>query len=67
MQKPLTVMFCLPGSNFLGKFLECRTEFVLFCLLNNIRPVLSRRQSNNIYFVRTMCPGAEVSRGISFR
>jgi GT2 family glycosyltransferase len=63
MPKPIVVVFCLPGGNFSGKFLECWTELVLFCLMNNIRPILSRSQSNNIYFVRNMCLGADVSRG----
>ena len=52
IKKPLTIVFCLPGSDFSGRFLECWTELVSFCLQNNIRPILSRRQSCNIYFVR---------------
>jgi hypothetical protein len=60
---PLTIVFCLPGSDFSGRFLECWTELVSFCLQNSIRPILSRRQSCNIYFVRNMCLGADVSRG----
>jgi hypothetical protein len=63
MLKSLTVVFCLPGSDFSGRFLECWTELVSFCLQNNIRPILSRRQSCNIYFVRNMCLGADVGRG----
>jgi hypothetical protein len=63
MPKPLTIVFCLPGSEFSGRFLDCWTELVSFCMLNNIRPILSRRQSCNIYFVRNMCLGADVSRG----
>jgi hypothetical protein len=63
MPKQLTVVFCLPGSSYSGKFLECWTGLVSFCLLNNIRPILIQRQSCNIYFVRNMCLGADVSRG----
>lgn len=62
-EKPLTVVFCLPGNSFSGKFLECWTDLLAFCLSRNIRPVLSRRQSCNIYYVRNMCLGGDVSRG----
>jgi hypothetical protein len=61
--KPLTVVFCLPGNSFSGKFLERWTDLVAYCLSHGIRPVLSRRESCNIYFVRNMCLGADVSRG----
>jgi hypothetical protein len=63
MSQPLRVVFCLPGSSFSGKFLECWTSLVAWCLGNGIQPVLSRRQSCNIYYVRNMCLGADVSRG----
>jgi hypothetical protein len=61
--KQLIVVFCIPGDNFSGKFLECWTELVAWCLKNNIQPILSRRQSNNIYYVRNMCLAADVTRG----
>jgi hypothetical protein len=43
--------------------LECWTELVAWCLKNNIQPILSCRQSNNIYYVRNMCLGADITRG----
>lgn len=61
--KPLTIVFCLPGNSFSGQFLECWTELLAFCLSNNIRPVISRKYSCNIYYVRNMCLGGDVSRG----
>ncbi|MDD5675429.1 MAG: hypothetical protein PHC61_14760 [Chitinivibrionales bacterium] len=61
--KPLTVIFCLPGNNFSGKFLECWTNLLTFCHTNNIQPILSRQYSCNIYYVRNMCLGADVMRG----
>jgi hypothetical protein len=57
------VIFCLPGANFSGHFLQCWTELVMTCLQNNIQPILSQRQSCNIYYVRNMCLGADVTRG----
>src|SRR5271157_2488518 len=63
MSKPTKVIFCLPGANFSGKFLQYWTELVLTCLQNNIQLILSQRQSCNIYYVRNMCLGADVTRG----
>lgn len=61
--KPRTVVFCLPGNSFGGKFLERWTDLLGFCFAHNIRPLLSQRQSCNIYYVRNMCLGADVMRG----
>ena len=61
--EPKTVVFCLPGSNFSGRFLECWTNLFMWCAANNIRPVLSRRESCNIYYVRNMCLGGNVLAG----
>lgn len=62
-KRPLTVVFCLPGSSFSGRFVQCWTNLLAWCLGNSIRPVLSQRYSCNIYYVRNMCLGADVSRG----
>ena len=62
-RQSLTIVFCLPGASFSGAFLECWTELLAWCLANNIRPILSRKHSCNIYYVRNMCLGADVSRG----
>ena len=63
MDKPVRVVFCLPGSSFSGKFLSCWTDLTATCLRNNIELMLSCRQSCNIYYVRNMCLGADVTRG----
>ena len=59
----LKVIFCLPGNSFSGKFLECWTNLVACCLNNNILPLLSCKESCNIYYVSNMCLGADISRG----
>lgn len=59
----LKVVFCLPGNNFSGTFLECWTNLYSYCLGTNIQPILSRWESCNIYYVRNLCLGADVSRG----
>jgi len=62
-KKPLIIVFCIPGDSFSGKFLESYTGLLAFCFDNNIRIVLSRAQSCNIYYVRNMGLGADLMRG----
>jgi len=57
------IIFCLPGNSFSGKFLECWTELIAFCLRSNIHFGLSRKSSCNIYYVRNMCLAGDVQRG----
>jgi hypothetical protein len=59
----LKLILCIPGSSFSGRFLECLVDLIAFCFANNIQCLLSRKQSNNIYFVRNLCLGADVTRG----
>ena len=59
----MRIVFCLPGNSFSGRFLECWTDLFVWCLRNGIQPILSRRESCNIYYVRNMCLGADVMRG----
>lgn len=61
----MTVVFCFPGNCFSGLFLQGWTQILLFCIQNNIRPILSIHYSNNIFFVRNMCLGGNVTRGKS--
>ena len=63
MNNQLKVVFCIPGNNFSGKFLECWTNLYSYCFNSNIQPILSRWESCNIYYVRNMCLGADISRG----
>ncbi|MCC7575002.1 hypothetical protein KO361_05400 [Candidatus Woesearchaeota archaeon] len=61
--KPLTVVFCLPGNNFSGQFLDRWSELLLHCVNKGIRFYVSRQESCNIYYVRNMCLGGNVLRG----
>jgi hypothetical protein len=60
---PLKIVLCIPGSSFSGKFLDCLVNVISFFFNNNIQCILSRRQSNNIYFARNLCLGADMARG----
>ena len=59
----MKVIFCLPGSSFSSRFLSCWTNLLLYCWSNGIQPLLSQGTSPNIYYVRQMCLGADVTRG----
>jgi hypothetical protein len=61
--KPLTVVFCPPGSSFSGKFIQCWSNLLAWCLCNGIKPIVSQQRSCNIYYVRNMCLGGDVLRG----
>jgi len=61
--RPPTIVFCLPGNSFSGRFLECWTNLLAWCLSNGIRFLLSRKYSNNVYYSRNLCLGGDVTRG----
>ncbi len=61
----MKVVFCLPGPSFSGRFLECWSNLQHTCLLKGVLPILSRRYSPVVYYVRSMCLGADVRRGRS--
>ena len=63
LKKPLTVIFCLPGTTFSHHFLKSWSELLLYCVTHQIRPIISSHQSSNVHFVRNMCLGADVLRG----
>ena len=57
------IIFCLPGNSFSGRFLDCWSNLLTYCMTKGIKFAVSRRESCNIYYVRNMCLGADVSRG----
>ena len=61
--KPMQIVFCLPGKQFSNRFLACWTNTLVYCLANGITPIMAQAYSPNIYYVRQMCLGADVTRG----
>jgi len=53
----MKVIFCLPGREFSGRFLQCWTKLVHACLNNDIQPIMSQHYSPLLYYVRNMCLG----------
>ena len=58
------IIFCLPGREFSGIFLQCWTELVYACLSNGIQPIMSQHYSPLLYYVRNMCLGGSNISGI---
>jgi len=58
-----TIIFCLPGRQFSGDFLVCWTKLIQHCLVKGYVLYLSQRYTSNVYFVRSMCLGADVRLG----
>lgn len=61
--KPLTIVFCLPGSNFSFNFLKSWSDLLISLSRYNIAPKISMAQGSNVHFVRTKCLGADVLKG----
>ncbi len=59
----MTIVFCLPGASFSGKFLQAWSQLLVWCTGNGITPILCQYSNPNVYFVRNMCLGADVMRG----
>jgi hypothetical protein len=64
MNKQKSIVFCLTGNNFSGKFLDCFMDVIVYCMHSNIKFAMSRQESAVVYFVRNMCLGGDVLRGV---
>ena len=57
------VIFCIPGNNFSGNFLDSFTKLIEFCHKRGITYKLSRQYSSVVHFARSLTLGASNSRG----
>ena len=60
----MTIVFCLPGRMFSGKFLQSWTILLNHCIRKNINIVISQHYNPNVYYVRSQCLGGNVLAGI---
>jgi hypothetical protein len=60
----MKIIFCLPGREFSGRFLQSWTELMYACLSNGIQPIISQHYSPLLYYVRNMCLGGDSIQGI---
>jgi len=61
-KKKPTVVVCIPGNNFSGRFLKCWTGAVM-SLAEHYDIALANAYSSQVNFARTLCLGADVMRG----
>ena len=62
--KPPTIVFCLPGRNFSNKFLMSWSQLLLNLFRMGFNVRISQKYTSNVYYVRNMCLGGDVMRGI---
>lgn len=62
--KGKTIIFCLPGRQFSNNFLLSWTNLFSWCLSKGIRPLMVNRYSPNLYYVRNLCLGGDVTSGV---
>lgn len=58
-----TVIFCLPGSHYSGRFLVSFTELIIHCKAIGINPIISQDYSSMVNYARCKVAGADVSKG----
>ncbi|MDO8640247.1 MAG: hypothetical protein Q7R33_01775 [Nitrosarchaeum sp.] len=63
-KRKLSIVFCLPGSNFSHHFLNSMIQTIIFCYAAGIKFLISNRQSSVVHFARALCLGANVLNGI---
>jgi hypothetical protein len=61
----MKIIFCLPGREFSGRFLQSWTELIYTCISNGIQPIISQHYSPLLYYVRNMCLGGDSIQGIN--
>lgn len=62
-QRAPTVVFCLPGREFSGNFLQAWSELLLSCVRVGIKPLLAQEYDPIVYYARSKCLGGSVLRG----
>jgi hypothetical protein len=63
-KRPPMIIFCLPGNNFSGLFLESFSCLLNYCHLAGIKYFISRKECSVVYYVRNMCLGGDLRRGV---
>lgn len=58
-----TVVFCLPGSHYSGRFLVSFTQLIHDCRVVGMNPVISQDYSSMVNYARCKVAGADVKRG----
>lgn len=59
----MKILFCLPGREYSGNFLQCWTNLLGYCYNKGHSVIYSQKYSCNIYYVRNMCLGGNILAG----
>jgi len=59
----MKILFCLPGREFSGQFLQCWTNLLGYCYNKGHSVIYSQKYSCNIYYARNMCLGGNILAG----
>ena len=62
-KRPLTIVACIPGREFSGRFFDAWNEFVAKCHAIGVNLVISRRYDAVVYYARNKVAGGDVRRG----
>jgi tetratricopeptide (TPR) repeat protein len=61
--KPLTIVACIPGREFSGRFFDAWNEFAEKCRAVGVNLIVSRRYDAVVYYARNKVAGGDVRRG----
>ena|GEM_PF-440298 len=61
--RPLTIVACIPGREFSGRFFDAWNEFAEKCRTLGVRLIVSRRYDAVVYYARNRVAGGDVRRG----
>lgn len=64
LNRMLKIVFCLPGKQYSNNFLKSWSELLLYCIVHQIRPIISCQQGSNITQLRNKCLGADFLIGV---
>ena len=59
----MKILFCLPGREFSGNFLQSWTNLVSYCNYKGYQLIYNQKYSCNIYYARNMCLGGNILAG----
>lgn len=61
--RPLTIVACIPGREFSGRFFDAWNEFAEKCRAVGVSLIVSRRYDAVVYYARNKVAGGDVRRG----
>jgi FkbM family methyltransferase len=61
--RPLTIVACIPGREFSGRFFDAWNEFAERCRAIGVKLIVSRRYDAVVYYARNRVAGGDVRRG----